>query len=310
MSMHQPLLIGGNSLEVPFWIDAVGATAGGWDCCAYGNGTFVTLDSNTVMISTNYGNTFVGDTGTTHAWRDMCFGNNTFAAVAFDGVGQYSTDNGLNWTAVDISAGNVLNGIGYSASLGMFLVTRNSSDKFYTSPSMLAGTWTERTFPAVADWSGVCWSQSFTKWLVGGRVTVGSQCAYSSDGVTFTLATTPALLYNQNMRISEGNGVAFSPARTLSGMRTTDGITWLDTGAIVGSAFAKETAYVSPYFLARSDTDKMYYSDDGAVSFTEQTMTAVGGVGRMICGGLTAGNNKYFATRTGVPYVYVGDANF
>jgi hypothetical protein len=131
--------------------------------------------------------------------------------------------------------------------------------------------------------STVIWASGFNKFLVG--LTSGAGVAYSSDGITWTSATTPSsadrswVYYNPILN----KAFAYS-AGTNTLIVTNDGVTWTSATlpTLTGTTFGEflnntHTGLVAIYPNPGSSTDNLIYSTDG-VTWTTKLITSTSSI--------------------------------
>ncbi len=157
-----------------------------------------------------------------NSWTTVSYGANNFVALSMDGSqrGIISND-GVSWTLLSVPSGGWLK-LDYVN--GLFSGTGYADpDSLMTSLDGIS--WTTRTDPGIADWSGTAFGN-------GVYVTVGSggseQFLYSTDAATWVAAPYPGfaddwydVAFGNGVFVAVGGGIE-SPAVATS----PDGINW------------------------------------------------------------------------------------
>ena len=126
--------------------------------------------------------------------------------------------------------------------------------------------WTESEMLA-GYWSSVCYGDG--KFVA--TTSSGNKIAYSTDGITWTTATTSISLYGDSVCYGNGKFVAVAGV-TASASYSTDGITWATT-TMPRSANWQSVCYGAGKFVAVSDNNSAAaYSTDG-VTWTEMSLS-------------------------------------
>jgi len=191
---------------------------------------------------------YVGYGGNTYkaAVEAIAYGNGTFVAGGRQGKMAYSTDNGKNWTAVNVSSifnqDNDIRTIAYGNST---FIAGGSEGKIATSPDGV--NWTAVNVSGIFNQNDSIASIAYGggKFVASGSI---SGIAYSSNGATWTKTAITSGSYG----IAYGNGTFV--ALGVSTWTSTDGINW--TG--VTNPFGETTVQIS--FLA-SANDRFFVKD-------------------------------------------------
>lgn len=128
--------------------------------------------------------------------------------------------------------------------------------------------------PAAASWSGIAFNPTNSLWAaVVGNSTQG---ATSTDGSTWTSRTTASASYNWNGMASANGYFCTVGASSNQAQTSTDGINWTlrtmpsSQGWRISMGGANTNL---PGILAFTDGDKVAYSSNGGVTWTESTLT-------------------------------------
>lgn len=213
-------------------------------------------------------------------WKSVAFGNGKYVAVQDDGTGVYDlmySPDGVTWTAVSTSFIADWTAVTYGN--GKFVAVASASDNYTIGISdgdtmatsggddIIADTnarvmisydgitWYEQSSAAPYAWSGVCYGASGFVAVANGDGGT-TQAMTSSDGLTWTLRSTPASQSNHNWRsVAYGNGVYVAVASGGSGtgnkaMYSADGITWTASSTPSDPAGCVSVAYGNGTFVA------------------------------------------------------------
>lgn len=165
-----------------------------WRAIAFGNGTFVIVDSSgtTGAATSTNGTTWTSRTMSASAeWSSVAFGTisgtNYFVAVSGitgnSNVGSYSTNNGATWTASTLPSSNRWSSVAFGN--GRFVAVSGNAGTTSTAAAYSTNgtTWTSSTLPgAAAGWDNVSWNGSV--FIATAYNT--SRSAISEDGITWT----------------------------------------------------------------------------------------------------------------------------
>ena len=204
------------------WIQAVLPSSNAWHCIGYGNGTFVALTSTAdiAAISTD------GVTWTQYALpinmstfqsNSITYGNNMFVAVA--GKNQIITsDNGINWTqrilpTIPSSISATWSDVAYGN--GKFVAISQSNIAAISTDAI---NWTEISLP-LAGREVVYGNDRFV-------ILSGSTCMTSTDGISWTIGTTPLTNNNTTQSLTYGNGIFMALAGSSEVAISQNGLAW------------------------------------------------------------------------------------
>ena len=204
------------------WIQAVLPSSNAWHCIGYGNGTFVALTSTAdiAAISTD------GVTWTQYALpinmstfqsNSITYGNNMFVAVA--GKNQIITsDNGINWTqrilpTIPSSISATWSDVAYGN--GKFVAISESNIAAISTDAI---NWTEISLP-LAGREVVYGNDRFV-------ILSGSTCMTSTDGISWTIGTTPLTNNNTTQSLTYGNGIFMALVGSSEVAISQNGLAW------------------------------------------------------------------------------------
>ena len=274
MSVRSLLLAAASASAMPHngsaWTTATSPANYPWKSVAYGNGVFVAIQNggvdNTVMTSPN-GISWTTRTGAgtaSNVLSAITFGGGLFVAVGSSRC--MSSPDGITWTAQSLGSG-IFGAIAYGAGVYAALATAAGQQLVRTSPD--AVTWTNRTLPTTATWTGIAFGNGvfsavasgtiaatspdgITTWTQRSKPSTGvamgssafgaglfvqvpsasSNAALSSpDGITWTART----LANTAAYTSIDAGLGFVAADNAIGTRSDDGITWVNSPVPTGA---------------------------------------------------------------------------
>ncbi len=165
-----------------------------WRAIAFGNGTFVIVDSSgtTGAATSTNGTTWTSRTLSASAeWSSVAFGTigatNYFVAVSGitgnSNAGSYSTDNGATWSASTLPSSTRWSSVAFGN--GRFVAVSGNSGTTSTAAAYSTNgtTWTSSTLPgSAAGWDNVSWNGSV--FIATAYNT--SRSAISEDGITWT----------------------------------------------------------------------------------------------------------------------------
>ena len=229
-----------------------------WENVAWGNGTFVALASLSNICATSPdGVTWTEHTlPVSLNWKDICFGNNLFVAIS-SGSSHYTSPDGVTWTARTAVSGSWHVGVEWNGSKflcvtdsgpfetstdgltwtsqtapagGLFskpawngalwiVVEQFGSNRFWTSPTGVTGSWTVRCTPVGNNWRYVTCKNGLSC-VVSSN---GSGVYVSADGITWTRNT--GLVVNANGIATDGV-VFLVTDNSYSFYTSLDGVTW------------------------------------------------------------------------------------
>lgn len=157
------------------------------------------------------------------AWSGLVWSpeKSLFVAVSTTGTLMSSPD-GVTWTTRTASAASTWRSVTWSPMLKLFCAVADAgATRVMTSPDGI--TWTSRTAAGTGQWHSVCWSPELGLFAA---VSIGGSAAmYSSDGVTWTLATATTATWTSVCWSSmRALFVAVDGAGTV--MHSPDGVTW------------------------------------------------------------------------------------
>lgn len=203
----------------------------------YGNGQFIALNSGgNGGTSTNginwleYSSTSIVLPVGAPDWKFAYNGSIYVGTSTSNGSGYTkaaTSTNGLNWTAVTISAsaGNY-NRIAYGA--GVFVIMSTSSHNNLIHTSTNGVNWTQRSLPSTVFWADINYNGSMFLAVGGGAYGAGSASnlgAYSTNGINWISTTLPSS--KVWTWIAYGNGRFVVKDTTSVSAVTTNGINWV-----------------------------------------------------------------------------------
>lgn len=172
---------------------------GGWESAAFGDDTFVAVESSRVAYATDDTWTVIAAAKTAN-WSSVTYGAGLFVAVSDDSV--MTSPNGRTWTLQTAAEKNDWSSVTYAA--GMFVaVSSNGTNRVMTSTDGVS--WTAQTAPLRA-WRSITYGN-------GGFVAVGDAGAVMTSGIS--TGVSPAL--DSAVRTPDGftvNVTNYDPAYT------------------------------------------------------------------------------------------------
>ena len=193
----------------------------GYACGCYGHGSYVLLGALSKGNMVYYGSDGSAWTETnlpeSRTWKDVCYGNNGFVAVASNSnKGAYS-ENGQTWIEITLPESRNWTAVCYGN--GKYVAVASSSNKF--AYSVDGNTWTEGSMPGTYNWYSVCFGNSVFVAVASNE----KKGAYSFDGVTWTEMDMPERA--SWCDVIYGNGVFIaSKWDSNTGAYSYDGISW------------------------------------------------------------------------------------
>jgi len=237
----------------------------------------------------------------------ICIGrNNRLVAVGATGAkGSAYSDDGDNWTPFTV--GNSSVSIAYSPTLDLYIAVADAgSNRVMSSTDLI--TWTP---VAVASrvWRRVRWIPELNRFFIVANDSTANAIAESSDGINFTLLTTPGSFPLTDIVYIAGSLVACSPVATdLSILRSTDsGVTWDTVGTGSGSTwFSMATNSALIVAIAATVPGTLYFwfqfSSDNGETWTSVILPG----GQALYGVCSIPKVGFLAVCTGVSTQYAG----
>jgi hypothetical protein len=218
------------------WRNRTFTPANSYRSVTYGNGLFVTVDSDGCgdgcLATSPDGITWTARTAAAdNAWAAVTYATSTFVAVAESGSGNrvMTSSNGTSWTSRSSAANN--NWISVTYGNGLFVAVSDSqsgtiADRVMTSPDGI--NWTARTAAANNNWISVTYGNGlFVAVSDSQSGTIADRVMTSPDGINWTARTAAA--NNNWTSVTFGNGLFVAVAWNGSGSRvmtSSDGLTW------------------------------------------------------------------------------------
>lgn len=273
-----------------------------WKGCAFGNSTFVTVNTSTTSAAYFRPRANIDWTASTlpssAAWNLVAFGNNTFVTVAAGSTSSaYSTDNGATWSPSTLPASLTWSDLKYYNNT--FILIANGSRDIYTSTDGQAWSLVSNALPSVTTWSKISWASmggANGTWVV--VPSSGTASAYSIDnGASWTSSTLPA---SANWIITGGktpwDGRQMFTALTVSsvnGAFSTDGFTWTPM-AITFAAYL-DVFWIQPKIMTG---DTLTINNGATLTVNTDQVKALTGATAVV---ITNGKLRIENTSTSVP---------
>ena len=240
----------------------------------------VYIDSYSVL------NWVVSNFSQTADWRDICFGNDRFVAVAqgTSNKAMYSI-NGVNWQNAILPRSTNWTSVTYGN--GVFVAVASASNVCASSTDGI--TWTEHSLPAVANWHDVGYGNG--KFIA---VAYGSTAAVSTDGITWGSATLPSVA--DWVSVTYGNGVFVTIARgSNKSAYSTDGNAWTAKDLPATSEWTA-IVYGNGKFMAAAALNAEFASCTNGTDWIKVTLPSNLNLNWQ---SITYGDGKYFALANG-----------
>ena len=236
----------------------------------YGNNRFVAVSFNGKFFTSTDGRSWMERTApAANQWTSVAFGNGIFVAVSYNGTNRVATSNdGITWTARSASEANQWISVTYGGNQ-FVAVSDNGTNRVMTSPDGI--TWTAR--------SAVSSSWYRVQYAIGLYVAVAysgtNRVMTSPDGITWTARTAAEANEWRGFTYANGLWVAVSSNGTNRVMTSPDAITW--TARTLASGTWYDVAFGNGLFVACDNSGGVATSSDG-ITWT----TRAGGGGRTI----------------------------
>lgn len=237
----------------------------------------------------------------------VCIGRNgRIVAIGATGVnGSAYSDDGVSWTP--FTAGNAAVSIAYSPTLDIYIAVADAGVNRVMSSTDLI-TWTSIAVTSRV-WRRVRWIPELNTFFIVANDATANAIASSTDGINFSLLTTPASFPITDITYINGALVACAPNSTdLSILKSVDsGVTWNSIGTGSGSTwFAIASNSQIIVAIASNVSGTLYFwfqfsSDDGE---TWTSMILPGG--QALYGVCSIPNIGFLAVAIGVSSQYAG----
>ena len=169
----------------------------------------------------------------TRDWRTIAFGNGTFVTIDSSGTNSAATStNGTAWTSRTMSASvewtsvafGTIGGTNYFVAVSG--ITGNSNTASYSTND--GATWTSSTLPSSTRWSSVAFGNGRFVAVSGNSGTTSTAAAYSTNGTTWTSATLPGAAAGWTNVTWNGSVFIATAYNTSRSATSEDGITWTE----------------------------------------------------------------------------------
>ncbi|MES3036759.1 MAG: hypothetical protein V4736_02540 [Bdellovibrionota bacterium] len=239
-------------------------------------------------------------------YSDIAWNGTVFAAIAYNSAVAASSADGITWFARALPSSSYWFQVEWNGASFCTNASTISTNKAATSPDGI--TWTARALPSTKVWGGIAWngtvfcvlgtngfatSANGSAWTARALPVITSDAgtwygmtsnssiycavanntqtaATSTDGLTWTKNTLPAVRYWSDVA---WNGTVFG-AVTYQGFSasSTDGTTWTG-GTFPASSSAEVVTALGSLFVGAADTDFIYTSPD-AITWTARALPA------------------------------------
>lgn len=202
-------------------------------------------------------------------YLDLIYGPGSGVYVGYvngSTAGVYSTDYGLTWTAMTLSAAGDWKNLGYTNGIWCLIAGNNSiSNVVSTSPD--GHTWTAHTIPTSAFWYGFGADNGIFVALA-----YTSTTAYTSpDGAAWTARTLPASNNWRGAAFGNGVWVAVSDNTATCARSTNNGASWANGGSTGFTPNYHITFMKGLFYVFHPTTSAFATSPDG-VTWTGRTL--------------------------------------
>jgi len=198
----------------------------------YGNNRFVAVSFDGKFFTSTDGRSWMERTApAANQWASVAFGNGIFVAVSYNGTNRVATSNdGITWTARSAAEANQWISVTYGGNQ-FVAVSDNGTNRVMTSPDGI--TWTARSAVS-SNWYRVIYAKDIYVAVAYGGT---NRVMTSPDGITWTARS--AAEANQWRGITFANGlfVAVADSGTNRVMTSSDGTTWIARALTSGSWF-------------------------------------------------------------------------
>lgn len=219
-------------------------------------------------------------------WRDICFGNDRFVAVAqgTSNKAMYSI-NGANWQNATLPVSTNWTSVTYGN--GKFVAVASASNVCASSTDGI--TWEEHSLPAVANWHDVGYGNG--KFVA---VAYGATAAVSTDGSTWGSAALPSIADWVSVTYGNGKFVAIARGSNKSA-HSTDGGSWVAVDLPATSEWTA-IAYGNGRFIAACALNATFASCTDGTDWVNQTLP---GNLNLNWQSITYGDGKFFVLANG-----------
>jgi hypothetical protein len=242
-----------------------------WRSVCYGNGLFVAVGISASIATSPDGINWTIRTSPDDSWNTVCYGNGLFVALNNDTF--ITSPDGINWTMGSLPVTKGWRSVCYGN--GLFVAVTNTfsdNQQILTSPDGI--NWTIRTSQITGpffQWQSVCYGNGL--FVACG---VASKAMYSSNGIDWTIITTPTAFNWQS--VCYGNGLFVAVSFGGNGIITSpDGINWTIQSIPAVLQFASvcygQGLFVTVAYNSASTPQRVMTSPDG-INWTLRTTPA------------------------------------
>lgn len=262
--------------SIPGGWNPVTVTQYNWRDMCWGNGRYVAVANGKALTSTN-GLAWDEYDMPAIGWEDVIYGGGRYVAVSYGATGDqaaWSADGGVSWNRATTPALN-LNCIAYGD--GKFVSIQYSGQSVIYSTNGASWSSVSSAMPSSEDW------QAFT-YGNGTFVAIAAntdKAAYSSTGLAFTAASIPAVARWQDVCYGDGKFVVIGKATDGNGTNVAysadDGVTWSAASTGIDESWNGITYADGKFVAVAGDTSSggVCWSVDG-INWLEATAQPVG----------------------------------
>ncbi len=236
-----------------FWTAHSVPTPVSWSNITYGNGLFVAISNDDVMVSSDGVNWRMHSPAESNFWSSVTYGNGLFVAVAGSGgVNQVMTSpDGINWTARTAAADSNWYSVAYGK--GLFVAVSTDGDIMSSHDGI---NWTARTAPEANSWNAVTYGNGL---FVAVSEDGTNRVMTSPDGVTWTPHAGLAGWWDA---VTYGNGLFVAVSYGSAVMTSPNGSDWTSRADNSADGWNAVT-YGNGLFVAVSLNGTLITSPDG-----------------------------------------------
>ena len=236
----------------------------------YGNNRFVAVSFNGKFFTSTDGRSWIERTApAANQWTSVAFGNGIFVAVSYNGTNRVATSNdGITWTARSAAEANQWISVTYGGNQ-FVAVSDNGTNRVMTSSDGI--TWTARSAVS-SSWYRIQYANGL---YVAVAYSGTNRVMTSPDGIAWTARTAAEANEWRGVTYANGLWVAVSSNGTNRVMTSPDATTWTARTLVSGTWY--DVTFGNSLFVACDNSGGVSTSTDG-ITWTTRT----GGGGRAI----------------------------